>query len=155
MSTCGLTVRGLASLALLVGSSSSFGATVRLDDSGSFALQPTVQMQWRSAMPRTLGPATEARVQVQIRIDTRAYVGKQGNIYMVLPLDPGPQLSAEWQTQGRLLPGRVISGQRTLVYAGPITTVTLEDQLTVLFRSEADWQGSTRRLSFHFELDTE
>ena len=131
-------------------------ATVRLDDSGSYALQPTAQMQWRSALPKAgTGPQTESTVRVQIRIDTRAYIGRTGRIYMVLPLDPGPQLSASWQTQGRLLPGQLVSGQRTLVFTGPISGGSLEDQLVMRFQSQADWPTSSRRLSFHFELDTE
>ncbi len=130
-------------------------ASVRLDDSGSYALQPTVQMQWRSAIPKTgTGPATEAQVQVQIRIDTRAYAGKPGRVFMVLPQDAGPPLRAEWQTQGRLLPGEVLSGGRTLVYSGPMPAVMLEDQLNVRLRSESAWLGNSRRLNFYFELDT-
>jgi hypothetical protein len=132
------------------------GASVRLDDSGSYAVQPNVQMQWRSALPKS-GPRaqTEAQVRVQIRINTRPYMGQQGRIYMVLPLDMGPPITAEWQTQGHLIAGRVLSGGRTLVYAGPITSATLEDQLQVLLRSDGDWSSNSRKLNFHFELDTQ
>ena len=129
--------------------------TVRLDDSGSYALQPAAQMQWRSALPsRQTGPDTEAQVRVQIRIDTRAHIGQTGRIYMVLPLDPGPQLLVEWQTQGQLLPGKILSGQRTLVYAGLLTGPSLDDQFVVRFRSQSDWLANSRQLNFHFELDT-
>lgn len=136
-------------------SAAAQAASVRLDDSGSYALQPSVQMQWRSATPKAgAGAATEAQVRVQIRIDTRAYAGQQGRIYMVLPQDAGPPLRAEWQTQGRLLPGSIISGGRTLVYTGPLPGPALEDQLTVRLRSDRDWLSNSRRLNFHFELDT-
>ena len=130
-------------------------ASIRLDDSGSYAVQPTVRMQWRSAIASTgSGAATEARVRVQIRIDTRAYAGQQGRVYMVLPQDVGPPLRAEWQTEGSLLPGSVVSGGRTLVYAGPLPGKSLEDQLTVRLSSDASWLSDSRRLNFHFELDT-
>lgn len=139
-----------------LGAGMAQGATVRLDDSGSVALQPSVQMQWRSATPKGANrPETQAQVQVQIRINTQAHTGKRGRVYMVLPMDTGPAIQAEWQTQGRLLPGRLLSGERTLVFAGTLPGPTLEDLLTVRLRSEGDWPANSRRLNFHFELDTE
>jgi len=133
---------------------SGHAGTVRLDDSGSYAIQPNVRMQWRSTMASPgSSAATEARVRVQIRIDTKAYAGQQGRVYMVLPLDAGPPLRAEWQTEGRLLAGSVLSGGRTLVYAGPLPGNALEDQLTVRLSSEVSWLSDSRRLNFHFELD--
>jgi hypothetical protein len=130
--------------------------TVRLDDAGSYALQPNAQMQWRSNLPKGgSSPDTETRVQVQIHINTRDYMGRQGRIYMVLPLDPGPQITATWQTQGRLIPGEVTSGNRGLVFSGPITGPTLDDQLDIRLRSQGDWPAASRRLNVHFELDTQ
>lgn len=148
-------MQGATAAAALWIAGAAMAATVRLDDSGSHALQPSVQMQWRSALPKNGTRAdTEAQLRVQIRIDTRPYVGRVGRIYMALPLDPGPQITAEWQTQGRLMPGRVQSGGRALVFNGPITGATLEDQLVLWLRSDGDWPGNSRRLNFHFELDT-
>lgn len=135
--------------------SASHADSIRLDDSGSYAVQPHVRMQWQSAIASTgSSAATEARVRVQIRIDTRAYAGQQGRIYMVLPLDAGPPLRTQWQTEGRLLPGSLVSGGRTLVYAGPLPGNALEDQLSVQLSSNASWLSDSRRLNFYFELDT-
>ena len=64
-------------------------------------------------------------------------------------------IEAVWTTQGRLQPGRLVSGERTLVYAGQLPGATLEDQLQVRLRSGPDWQSSSRRLNFHFELDVD
>ena len=61
-------------------------------------------------------------------------------------------MEAEWTTNGTLLPGRLVSGERTLVYAGRITGTTLQDQMQVRLRSAPDWQSSSRRLNFYFEL---
>lgn len=97
----------------------------------------------------------EASLRVNIRIDTRQWVGRSGRIYMVLPRDQASNIEAVWTTQGRLQAGRLVSGERALVYAGQITTPTLEDQLQVRLRSNADWQSNTRRLNFHFELDAD
>jgi short subunit dehydrogenase-like uncharacterized protein len=144
---------GVIVAALCVASAAA--GTVRLDDSGSYALQPSMQMQWRSALPKSgTTPSTEAQVRVHIHIDTRAYAGRQGRIYMVLALDGDTPLTAEWQTQGRLLPGRITSGERTLVFTGPIPGAALEDELVVRLRSDRDWSSNTRRLNFTFEMDT-
>ncbi|MDR7095261.1 hypothetical protein [Hydrogenophaga laconesensis] len=128
----------------------------RLDDSLSHTVPPNVQMQWlplKSGQPYAGG--MEARLRVNIRIDTRDWVGRSGRIYMVLPRDEASSIEAAWTTQGRLQAGRLLSGERALVYAGRINTPTLEDQLLVRLRSNADWQSNSRRLNFHFELDAD
>ena len=140
--------------ALALGTSQA--ATVRLDDSLSHTVPPNVQMQW---LPFSRGQGTasgmEAWVRVNIRINTRDWIGRNGRIYMVLPRDEASSIEAVWTTQGRLQAGRLLSGERALVHAGPITTPTLEDQLQVRLRSNADWQSNSRRLNFHFELDAD
>lgn len=144
------------SVALAAGCMASVaGTTARLDDSGSYALQPSVQMQWRSALPKFARPSTEAVVRVHIHIDTRAYAGQQARVYMVLPLDGDTPLTAQWQTQGRLLPGSVTSGERTLVFIGQMPSPALQDELVLRLRSDGNWSTNTRRLKFHFEMDTQ
>jgi hypothetical protein len=128
----------------------------RLDDSLSHTVPPNVQMQW---LPLKSGQAfaggMEAWVRVNIRIDTRDWMGRSGRIYMVLPRDQASDIEAVWTTQGRLQAGRLVSGERTLVFAGTIPAATLEDQIHVRLRSNADWTSSSRRLNFHFELDVD
>lgn len=128
----------------------------RLDDSLSHTVPPNVQMQW---LPMQAGQSfaggMEAWLRVNIRIDTRDWVGRSGRIYMVLPRDQSSNIEAVWTTQGRLQPGRLVSGERTQVFAGPIPGLTLEDQMQVRLRSTPDWQSNSRRLNFHFELDVD
>lgn len=128
----------------------------RLDDSLSHTVPPNVQMQW---LPMKSGQAfaggMEASLRVNIRIDTRNWIGRTGRIYMVLPRDQASSIEAVWTTQGRLRAGRLVSGERALVYAGQIPGATLEDQMQVRLRSNADWTSNTRRLNFHFELDVD
>jgi hypothetical protein len=128
----------------------------RLDDSLSHTVPPNVQMQW---LPMTSGQpfagGMEAWLRVNIRIDTRDWIGRSGRIYMVLPRDQASSVEAVWTTQGRLQAGRLLSGERALVFAGQITSPTLEDQFQVRLRSNADWQSNSRRLNFHFELDVD
>ena len=64
-------------------------------------------------------------------------------------------MEAVWTTQGRLLAGRLVSGERALVFAGVIASDTLEDQMLVRLRSGADWQKPSRRLNFHFEFEAD
>jgi hypothetical protein len=128
----------------------------RLDDSLSHTVPPNVQMQW---LPMSRGQSSasgmEAWVRVNIRIDTREWVGRSGRIYMVLPRDQASSIEAVWTTQGRLQAGRLVSGERSLVFAGIIPGALLEDQLQVRLRSNADWSSNNRRLNFHFELDAD
>jgi len=142
-------------LALALFAGSARANPHRLDDSGSHTVPPNVQMQWRPMTSRSNGAGMEAWLRVNLRIDTAAWIGRSGRVYMVLPRDEMSSIEAVWTSQGRLLPGRLVSGERTLVYAGRIATATLEDQFTVRLRSGADWQGSRRRLDFHFEFDAD
>lgn len=128
----------------------------RLDDSLSHTVPPNVQMQWRPVPPgQSDAGGMEAWLRVNVRIDTRDWAGRNGRVYMVLPRDQASNIEAVWTAQGRLQPGRLVSGERTLVYAGQLPGATLEDQLQVRLRSGPDWQSSSRRLNFHFELDVD
>ena len=125
-------------------------ATHRLDDSASQVISPNARMEWRSLAPgRAADHDVEALIRVNIRIDTRAWVGRAGRIYMVLPQDDGPRMTAQWQTQGKLLAGRLVSGERGLVYAGPITQPLLEDQMLVYLRTDGRWMSNSKRLAYH------
>jgi hypothetical protein len=127
----------------------------RLDDSQSHTVPPNVQMQWLPMVRGQSASGMEAWVRVNIRIDTREWIGRSGRIYMVLPRDQTSNIEAVWTTQGRLLAGSLVSGERSLVFAGTIPGATLEDQLQVRLRSNADWSSNSRRLNFHFELDVD
>lgn len=128
-------------------------APIRLDDSLTHTIPPNVQMHWR-AMPPSAGPAgsMEAWVRVHVRVDTTAWSGRSGRVYMALARDSASVVEASWTSQGRLLAGRVLSGERALVYAG-VLPPTLEDQFMVRLRASPDWDASVRRLQFHFELE--
>ncbi len=63
------------------------------------------------------------------------------------------QVTASWITQGRFLPGQVQSGNRVLVYAGPIATPFMEDVLTFRFSLDGTLVQHSFPVSFHFEMD--
>ena len=92
----------------------------RLDDSQSHAVPPTVQIQWRPIAPGQGDTGMEAWVRVNVRIATRAWLGRSGRIYMVLPRDQSSSIEAVWTTNGPLRSGRLVSGERALVWAGTI-----------------------------------
>jgi hypothetical protein len=139
--------------ALLAGQ--AWASPHRLDDSQSQVVPPNVQMQWRSIAPGQGDTGMEAWVRVNARIATGAWLGRSVRVYMVLPRDQSATLEAEWTTQGRLLAGRLVTGERALVWAGVMASEMLEDQLLVRLRAASDWGASSRRLNFHFELDTD
>lgn len=130
--------------------------THRLDDSLTHTVPPNVQMQWRPLQAAADGSgAVEAWVQVNVRLDTRAFVQRSGRVYLALERDQASPVEAVWSSQGRLQAGRVVSGERTLVFAGVIPGATLDDQLNMRLRAQTDWQSNQRRLNFHFEFDAD
>lgn len=144
----------LLPLALLCAASASAG-TQRLDDALTHTVPASAQMQWRPVSAADPGAGMETWVRVNVHVDTRAWAGQNARIYMVMGQDAGGQVEAVWTSQGRLLPGRLTPGQRTLVHAGTVPADSLQDQLQLRLRSGADWASPQRRLDFHFEIDTD
>ena len=64
-------------------------------------------------------------------------------------------MKASWTTQGRLLPGELSSGTRTLVYAGPITAPFIEDVLQLTLNVDASQMQQVYHVNFTFEMDEE
>jgi hypothetical protein len=131
---------------------------IRLDDSGSHTVPPNVQMQWRHVLGSSLAAPSltsqmEAALRVAIQLDTQAYAGRNGRIYMVLPADGGPPLQLQWRAQGRLLPGRLNPGDRALVYQGVLPGPKLSDQLQLQVLADGEWASASRRMTVFFELE--
>jgi hypothetical protein len=150
-------VRHLIALAgaLLAWEAGAQAATYRLDDSASQVIPPNAQWEWASGSLRTGTNTVHLNARVIVRIDTRQWAGRAGRIYMVLPVDAGGRVTAQWDSEGRLIPGRMLSGERTLVFSGTVPGPVLEDRLTVRLSADARTLVSdTQRFAFHFELDT-
>lgn len=134
----------------------SIAATFRVDDSTSIPNETNVTMRWKSANPNRLtGNAVEAAILITMRLNVAPWLNKTGKIYMALPQQPIGMVNVEWTTQGRLLPGKLISGERTLVYAGPIRSSTLEDTFAIRVETDGRRLASPQRLLFHFEIDVD
>jgi hypothetical protein len=129
--------------------------SITIDDSGTQALEPTVSMRWKTAAPSRSGAGNllVGTTTVRVRINVTPWLRHSGRIYLSLPAQqPGP-LSLSWVTQGRFLPGQVQSGNRVLVYAGPITAPFMEDTLTFQFTVDGALMRRSVPVTYHFEMD--
>jgi hypothetical protein len=129
--------------------------TLTLDDSGTQALEPGVSMRWQTAVPSRSGGADllVGTTTIRVRINVMPWLKRSARIYLALPAQPPGPLAASWTTQGQLLPGQLRSGNRVLVYAGPITAGFIEDTLKFQFSVNAALIGRAYPVNFHFEMD--
>ena len=148
----------IAALALALAMAIPAGATTtfRVDDSLTLPNESNQAMKWRSLAPsRTAGNVVDGTSVITVRLNTAPWMNKMGKIYMALPEQPIGQVTAEWTTQGRLLPGQLVSGNRTLVYAGPIKANMIEDTIALKISADGRRLVSAQRLQFYFEIDVD
>ncbi len=128
--------------------------TYRVDDSASIPAEASATMRWREMAPRRgASNALDGRTDVLVRLDTSPWMGRHGRVFLVLPEQPIGTVTVEFTTQGRFLSGRLVSGSRALVYAGPINAPTIEERITLSISVEAGRLNATHALRFHFEVD--
>lgn len=128
--------------------------TFHVDDSRSQVLGPTLQL--KPAPPPARGAAAwtlSGIVSVIVRLDVSPWKGRQARIYMTLPQQPDALITATWTTRGRLQAGTLRSGERTLVYAGPIMADSLEDTLRLQIQADGRRLQRDAQLDFSFEID--
>lgn len=143
-------VAGLASLA------PANAATYRVDDSATIPFESSAALKWRHLAPSRSGDNTvEGSIKVQVRLDLATWHKRNGRLFLVLPEQSLGQVAVRWTTQGRLMPGRLLSGQRALVYAGPITAPMLDETLVLFIEADGTRLNSAHRLNFHFEIDVD
>lgn len=148
-----VTLAIVAALALI---QPAFPATFRVDDSSSLPSEPNTTMRWRFLSPsRAADNLVEGTTLVTVRLNVAPWRNKTGKIYMVLPEQPIGRVTAEWATQGRLLPGQLISGNRTLVFTGPIRSSLIEDTIALKLQTDGRRLTAPQRLEFHFEIDVD
>jgi hypothetical protein len=134
----------------------SDAATFRVDDTASIPQESTARLKWRELVPGRRPDSTLAgAIAVAVRLNLAPWINRSGKLFLVLPEQPIGTVRASWTTQGRLLAGQLVSGQRALVYAGPITTPLLEETLSLSLEADGDRLGGAHRLNFHFEIDVE
>lgn len=129
--------------------------TITLDDTGTQALEPGVAMRWQSATPPRggAGDMLVGTTTIRVRINLMPWLKRTARIYLSLPAQPPGPIAASWTAQGQLLSGQIRSGNRVLVYAGPVTSGFIEDTLKFQFRVNAALIARPYPVSFHFEMD--
>jgi hypothetical protein len=144
------------SLALtIIWCSAAQGKTVTIDDSGTQVLDPAVAMRWKTATParNAADNVMVGGTTVRVRINVMPWLKHSGKIYLSLPMQqPGP-ISAVWSAQGQFRSGQMRSGDRILVYSGPITTPFMEDVLRFQFSVNGVLMRRSFPVNFHFEMD--
>jgi len=131
------------------------GQVFRVDDSGTVVLDPVLQMQWKPVGQASASPLVSASTRVNVQLNLLPWVGRTGRIYMTLPRTSGPTVRATWQTGGTLLPGEMLSGTRTLVYAGAINGTLLRDILDIKLEADGARLSGSEALGFGFEIEVD
>lgn len=130
--------------------------THRVDDSASQVLGNTLQMKWDSIAPqRGQRPTVSGTITVLTRLELAPWQGRMGRVYMTLPALPSGPVTATWTTQGRLLPGTLRAGERSLVYAGAMPAGLLEDTMRLVIQADGQKLTRVEQLNFSFEIDVE
>jgi hypothetical protein len=151
--------KALLSTLLLLGllAASTAGArTIVLDDTGTLPYDTPLTLHWQQPPAAHRSAANTPLIgttAIRVRLNVGAYLHRQARIYLTLPAQPPATLTASWTTQGRLLPGRVVAGQRTLVYQGPITTPYLEEVLQLTLNVDARALRQLYHVNFQFQMD--
>lgn len=134
----------------------SHAATFRVEEVGTFPQESSTPMKWRQVAPSRNGDNTvEGSAVVNVRLNLVPWLKKTGRLYMVLPEQPLTPVRVSWTTQGKLLPGQLVSGQRALVYNGPLLTGLLEETLGLKFEADGVRLNASQRLQFHFEIEVD
>jgi hypothetical protein len=126
----------------------------RVDDAGTLVSQPVTPMRWHQLAPgRAADNAVEGNLNVALRLNLSPWLHRQARIYMSLAPTDSTQLLATWRTQGRLLPGTVRGGGRTLVFQGPVQDAFLQETLLLNLVADGRTLERAQSLQFFFEIE--
>jgi len=150
-------LRTLAALALAFVAGGAAAATYIVDDSSTIPYEAQAPTRWRNTIGagRQMSNDIEGAATIAIRLNVQPWLNRNGRIYLALPQQPIGVVNVEWATQGRLLPGKLQSGERTLVFAGPIRTNFIEANFSVRVVADGRRVNAPQRLQFHFEIDVD
>jgi len=141
-------------LVALLAPAAHAGRTSPIDDTGTLPYDAPLVLRWQQLSPRRpVNNTLTGTTSIRVRLKVGSWMHRTGRIYLLLPAQSPGTLTASWTTQGRLLPGRVISGSRTLVYAGPVTTAFLEDVLQLTLNVDARQMDQLYHVNFQFQMD--
>jgi hypothetical protein len=128
--------------------------TFRVDDSLTRVGKPVTEMQWRQFAPkRFTDNMVEGKVPVAVNLNLAPWLNRPARIYMALGQTGGPPVEARWETQGRLMPGSVRSGARTLVFQGVVSQASLQEMIFLTLVADGRELPNLQTLQFYFEID--
>ena len=90
-----------------------------------------------------------------MQLNVLAWLGRHGRIYMSLPRTAGPTVRATWQAGGTLLAGSLVSGDRAIVYSGPINGSQLRDVIDISLEVDGARLNQPEVLAFAFEIEVD
>lgn len=124
-----------------------------IDDSGTMVEMPTLPLVWSPQRGGSYGGLVTASTRVNLVLHLDSWLSREGRIYMVLPRGNGTPVRARWAGAGHLLAGELVSGQRALVYTGPITAPLLEDSMLMTIEADPRHLAQAQALQFGFEIE--
>jgi hypothetical protein len=128
--------------------------TTVIDDSGTLPYDAPLVLHWQQLSPRR--PVNNRMSgTLTVKLHVAPWIRRTGRIYLMLPAQQPGAMNASWSTQGRLLPGRLSSGTRALVYSGLITTPFIEDVLQLTLDVDGTQMRQLYHVNFRFEMDEE
>ncbi|WP_225207324.1 hypothetical protein [Novosphingobium huizhouense] len=130
-------------------------APMRVDDTGTFVLNPYLEMKWLPKPGNSGSRIVEAGTKVSVQLNLAPYIGRTGRIYMVLPRGTGTSVRAIWTSGGKLLPGQLLSGERALVYNGAVRGPLLTDLLDLRLQVDSTRLVQPQALAFGFEIEVD
>jgi len=128
-----------------------------IDDSASQALEPGVAMRWKNSVPAH-GPGGSdnqmaGTTHILVRLNVLPWLHRNVRIYLNFPSQPPGPMHMSWSTQGRLAAGELPSGNRQLIYAGPILQPMLEELLVIQFSVDGRLLDHSVSVNYYFEMD--
>ena len=134
---------------------SAQATSTRVDESGTIVSESVLPMQWAQLVPgRGADHNVHANVRVALRLNLARWLNQSVKLYMALTPSTGSNVAATWRTQGRLLPGDLRAGARTLVFNGVVQAATLEETIDLTLKTDGRTLMSPQTLQFYFEIDT-
>lgn len=129
--------------------------TTRIDDSGTIVSESVLPMRWAQLVPgRGADHNVYANLRVALRLNLARWLNQPVQLYMGLAPSTANSVTASWRTQGRLLPGELRSGARTLVFNGVVQAAMLEETIDLALKTDGRTLVSPQALQFYFEIDT-
>lgn len=145
--------RMLLAVALCAACADAAALTARIDDRGT-VVEGMTRMFWRQIAPsRKTNNTMEGVTQIRVRLNLAPWLGRSGRIFMILPAQPMGQMRASWAAHGRFLAGELLTGQRALVYAGPINSPIMEEMLLLKLEVDGLRMEGVQHVDFNFEID--